>query len=180
MWRLLWLRQNSTVCDQPNGREMWRLNLPLTAFFALILVACDSKAATLSVTENATLTFGTLARPTSGTRTITISPTGGMSGSGELLYGSFQSGAYGIRSNGAAPPPTISIEITNIGSGSGYSVGSFTGEYDGTPIASFPAVGIPTPDGVTKILKLGATVTYDNSLAVGTFTPTFDIVVNYE
>ncbi len=133
----------------------------------------------LSINETQELNFATLAKPL-GSQTLTVSPTGVASGSGTILYNNVFNGTYSILSTGGTPPPTIEIDIANVQSGSGYSFSDFKGEYDGTPINSFPAVGLATPNGVAKILKIGATVTYNNSVAVGTFTPTFDIVVNYE
>jgi hypothetical protein len=153
--------------------------IPRFSSMVIICLALPSFASTLSVNETQELDFATMAVP-SGTSTITVNTMGNASGTGNIIYGNTFNGTYSILSTGGSPPPTIEIDIASVTGGSGYSLSNFKGEYDGITINSFPATGLPTPNGVAKTLRIGATVTYSSAVNVGQFSPTFDIVVNYE
>jgi hypothetical protein len=145
----------------------------------LFFLAGPAPASTLTINETQRLGYATMAVP-SGTSTITVNTMGNASGTGNIIYGSTFNGTYSILSTGGSPPPTIEIDIANVTNGTGYSLSDFRGEYDGVTISSFPATGLATPNGVAKILRIGATVTYNSSVSVGQQSPSFDIVVNYE
>jgi hypothetical protein len=131
-----------------------------------------------TITQTTQLQFGQLAKPASGSHNFTLNTTNGTSGTGVLLSGTPLSGVYQI-TRGSFGPGTVTINVNNINSGNAnLTLGSFTGDWGGTAIASFPRSGLSRPaGGPGTTLRLGATVTYTSSIPVGTITPSFDIVI---
>ena len=132
-----------------------------------------------TITQTTQLQFGMLARPASGSHNFTLNTSNGTSGTGVLLSGTPLSGVYQV-TRGAFGVGTITINVNNINSGNpNLTLGSFTGNWGGTAIASFPQSGLTRPGGGPgTTLRLGATVTYNSSIPINTtINPSFDIVV---
>ena len=126
------------------------------------------------LTENVQLSFGILVAPGSGSETWTIDLSDTGSGTAEFVGGTTLTGDYEVR-KGSGPPRTIFIDVAPNGTIPGITIGSFTASYDGSVI-SLPASGQPNP-GNGKILKVGATLTIDSTVANGNHLPGITITI---
>ncbi|MBI3441668.1 MAG: hypothetical protein HY052_07705, partial [Proteobacteria bacterium] len=140
--------------------------------------ACSATPATAQVTQ---LKWPGLQIP-GGSTTYTVSGTGGAdSGTGTSLYGASARGQYTIsKASGSEACTGITINITSVNcQATGCTLGSWTGNYNGTNLVGNPPwSGLALP-AAGKTLYLGATATYDNTVTAGTKTPTFTIAVHY-
>lgn len=139
---------------------------------AACLVALPADAQTL--TETVQLQFGTLVQPSAGSETWTIDLSDTGSGTATFVGGTTLTGEYEVR-KGPGPGNPISIDVAPNGSITGLTIGSFTANYDGSNI-SLPATGQPNP-GNGKILRIGATLTIDSSVATGQHLPGLTITI---
>lgn len=155
------------------------LKITFIAVFFVLASFHPVKAQTITITEQTQLNFTILEKPASGSKNITINATtNGVSGTGTVLIGTPTRGQYSVKCTGAGCNPSATIDINNINSGNAnLTISNFTGDYDGSALASFPQSGLAKPTGGGKTLYLGATATYNSSVPVGTLTPSFDIVV---
>lgn len=155
---------------------MMNWSLRLLIVLGLSLAAPVARAQAL--TQNAQLAFGPLQKPSSGSQTFTISTAGATSGTGTRLYGTSSAGSYNI-TRGSLGRGTITLDIQNISTGSAaVTLGSFTGKWGNTTVASFPTSGLARPGGGGgTTLLLGATLTYTSAVSTGSLSPTFDIVL---
>ncbi|MES2906892.1 MAG: DUF4402 domain-containing protein [Pseudomonadota bacterium] len=140
-------------------------------------------AESITITEVQQFRFATLAKPGSGSQTLTVPRDGSApTGTGAILYGTSSRGQYNIKRTGSGSSTTCTIDIQNISSGNAnLTIGSFLGNYNGSNINSFPASGLARPsNGTGTTLYLGATATYNSSIPKGTYTPSFDIAVTLQ
>lgn len=127
-----------------------------------------------TLTENVQLTFGTLVAPASGSDTWTIDLNDSGSGTATFVGGTTLTGDYRVR-KGSGPGRPIFIDVAANGTIPGLTIGSSTASYDGSVI-SLPASGQPNP-GNGKILRIGATLTIDSTVASGTHLPGITITI---
>ncbi|MEE9278858.1 MAG: DUF4402 domain-containing protein [Myxococcota bacterium] len=114
--------------------------------------------------ETVQLQFGTLVQPSAGSETWTIDLNDTGSGTATFVGGVTLTGEYLVR-KGGGPGRPIFIDVAPNGSIPGLTMGSFTASYDGSVI-SLPASGQPNPAN-GKVLRIGATLTLDSSVASG-------------
>ena len=126
------------------------------------------------LSENVQLDFGVLVAPGSGSETWTIDLNDSGSGTAEFVGGTTLTGDYTVTKGGGAPAP-IFIDVAPSGTIPGLTIGSFTASYDGSVI-SLPASGQANP-GNGKILRIGATLTIDSTVANGTHLPGITITI---
>lgn len=156
--------------------------LPVIGLFASqgAFAACGAKAGVLQTTQ---LQWPVLGVP-AGSANYTVSgATGTGSGTGTAIYGTSTRGQYNVKktSGNENQCSTISIDITNIVPGNAnLTLGSFTGNYNGTNLVGPPPwTGLAMP-GAGKTLFLGATSSYNASIPIGALTPTFNVAVHYD
>ncbi len=137
------------------------------------LFAPPAQAQTL--TENVQLSFGTVVAPASGSVTWTIDLNDSGSGTAEFLGGTTLTGDYTVK-KGTGPNRPIFIDVAPNGSIPGLTIGTFTASYDGSTI-SLPASGQPAPGNQGKVLRIGATLTIDSTVASGTHLPGIIITI---
>lgn len=163
-----------------SGRtRMMSLSLRLLMCLAGLGLSLASPVAhAQALTQNTQLVFGALQKPSSGSQTFTVSTAGATSGTGTRLYGTSSAGSYNI-TRGSLGNGTITLNIQNISTGSAaVTLGSFTGKWGNTTVASFPTSGLTRPGGgAGTVLLLGATLTYTSAVSAGSLSPTFDIVL---
>lgn len=164
------------ILPPPSGRtRMMNWSLRLLIVLGLSLAAPVAHAQAL--TQNTQLAFGALQKPSSGSKTFTVTRTGATSGTGTKLYGTTTAGSYRI-TRGSLPTGTVTIDIQNASTGSAaVTLGTFTGKWGNTNIASFPRSGLTRPTVAGTILLIGATLTYTSAVSTGSLSPTFDIVL---
>ena len=139
------------------------------------LYAPPAQAQTLTL--NVQLDFGTLVQPSAGSETWTVDLNDTGSGTAEFVSEPTLTGDYEVR-KGSGPPRTVFIDVAPSGTIPGLTIGSFTASYDGSVI-SLPASGQPNP-GNGKILRVGATLTIDSTVANGTHLPGLTITITKE
>lgn len=170
--------------QQIRETKHWLRNVIAVALVYVCMASTALAAESCTITENTTLAFGGLQKPGSGSETYTIPADGGSpTGTGTLLYGTPIRGKYTLKKTGSGGGFTsITIDIQNVSTGNAnVTLGSFTGDYNGSAVASFPATGLAKPaTGAGTTHYLGATATYNSSAPVGSLTPSFDIVVTYQ
>jgi hypothetical protein len=150
-----------------------KLFIIITFFFA------SPSYATVTINEDASLSFGTLEIPNS-TKNIIIDRDGGMpTGTATLLIDNTTSrGEYTL--TGSDFHPSISIDIQNVSTGSPeLTLNNFKGKYGAVNIDSFPVGGLTLP-GLGTTLYLGATLEFTSQVNVQSYNMSFDLVVNYE
>ncbi len=147
---------------------------PLLLLGALCLLASPSAQAQ-TLTENVQLQFGTVIKPAAGSVTWTIDINDGGSGSADFVKGPTLTGDYLVKKGAGAGRP-IFIDVVANGSVPGITLGTITASYDGTVI-SLPASGQPDPGGAGKVLRVGATLTIDSSVATGSHLPGITITI---
>jgi hypothetical protein len=122
------------------------------------------------------LQFGTLVQPSAGSETWTMDLNDTGSGTATFAGGITLTGEYVVK-KGSGPGSTISIDVAPNGSITGLTIGSFTANYDGSNI-SLPATGQPDPGANPgKVLRIGATLTIDTSVATGQHLPGLTITI---
>jgi hypothetical protein len=149
-----------------------RYVVPALLGAACLLAPLPSHAQTL--TENVQLQFGTVLKPTAGSVTWTIDLNDVGSGTASFVKGPTLTGDYLVKRGGG--PALISIDVAPNASIPGITIGSFTASYDGTVI-SLPATNQPDPGGPGKVLRIGATLTIDSSVATGSHLPGITITI---
>lgn len=174
----------SFTCSKVQKCATFTRRVPIAfsvAFFCVFAHVAYAAANLGFIGSPTNLNFGTLQKPASGSRTFTVSTSGGTSGTGTLLGGTPSNAQVTLRRTGS-PAGTISLSISNINTGSAaLTLGSFTGLYGSTSISSFPRGALADPGtGGGTVLKIGATATYTSSIGQTSYTPTFDIVAVYE
>lgn len=140
---------------------------------ACLLAPRLSHAQTL--TETVQLQFGTILKPTAGSVTWTIDLSDGASGTASFIKGPTLTGDYLVK-KGTGPGALIDIDVAPNASIPGITIGTFTASYDGTVI-SLPASNQPDPGGQGKVLRVGATLTIDSSVATGSHLPGITITI---
>ncbi|HVY12527.1 MAG TPA: DUF4402 domain-containing protein, partial [Alphaproteobacteria bacterium] len=152
--------------------------------FFIALTAPCALADNIHVQEVERLGWGTVGIPPSGSASIAISPgSGATSGSGKIIYGTPSRGKYLIRLSGGGhgghfSQNTISLDIDDVRTGSRhFSIQNFKGIYGSYLIPSFPSPTLPSPaQGQGSPLYLGATLTVDQAVREGDYSPSFDII----
>lgn len=148
-------------------------------FLLLFLLHFEARANVTSFSTVTNLAFGSLQIPTTS-HYITI-PSDGSTPTGNYIpiHNNFSNGQY-LLIGDPATDNSLSLDIQNITTGSAsLTLSNFTGIYDGTTITSFPVSGLTTPDNNGLTLYLGATLTYLNSIAEGSYSMSFTIVINF-
>lgn len=130
------------------------------------------------ITENNPLQFGILSVAMVANNTITIGTDDSLGGDTQLIIGGNQAAAdLTITSTTAA---NITIAVTSVVNGSGYTLSNFLCEYNaGTPTAC-DGIGFSVTSVSSAPLKIGATLTGNGSDTVGVANGSFDVVVNYQ
>ena len=132
----------------------------------------------ITVTENTQLNFGTVETGAGAGTTLILDTAGAITGTASANYISgAAAGDFSVNAQGS----TISIEVNNFGANT-VTLSTPTCSYDGAGAAGCDTTitGLAT-DGTDKTLLIGATLTLAGSEGAGsTYSPTFDIVVNYE
>ena len=147
-----------------------------SAVLALRGTACLSGSAhAQTLTETVQLQFGVVIEPSAGSVTWTVDLNDIGSGSATPGGGITLTGDYLVKKGAGAGRP-IFIDVAANGSIPGLTIGSFTASYDGSVI-SLPASGQPDPSGQGKVLRIGATLTIDSSVATGTPLPGITITI---
>ncbi len=139
---------------------------------ACLLAPLTSHAQTLA--ETVQLQFGTILKPTAGSVTWTIDLSDGASGTASFIKGPTLTGDYLVR-KGSGPGTPVDIDVSPNSSIPGITIGSFTASYDGSTI-TLPASGLANPAN-GKVLRIGATLTIDSSVATGSHLPGITITV---
>lgn len=153
---------------------------------AVFLFLCPLTARAIesvTISQVTQLQFGALSKPAAGSQTYTIPANGGAAtGTGTLLFGTVMRGQYTLKAKGTGGGFTsYTIDIQNIVSGNAnLTINAFTGDYNGTAIASFPRTGLPKASVAGTTLYLGATASYNSSIPIATIAPSFDIVVTLQ
>jgi len=121
------------------------------------------------LTEDVQLDFATLVAPGSGSVSLTVGVSDDASGTAEIVAGTPLTGVYTIV-KGPGPNRTLAIDINPGSVPAGITLGSFTATYDGFSI-TLPASGLAAPGAQGKVLRAGATLTVDSTVAPGSHTP---------
>lgn len=152
--------------------------IPLTVCFFYGLPTARA-ATSISLTETQVLTFPTVGVPSSGSVNLTISPlNSSTSGTGQIVAGTAKRGIYTLVAKGKGGV-SISITIDGITSGnSGVTLSAFRGLYNSTTINSFPSSTLPLPQtNPGTPLYIGATVTANSTVPVGSYTGSYNITI---
>ncbi len=132
------------ILPPPSGRtRMMNWSLRLLIVLGLSLAAPVAHAQAL--TQNTQLAFGALQKPSSGSKTFTVTRTGATSGTGTKLYGTTSAGSYRI-TRGSLPTVILRIIIKNASPGMlEVTLGKFRGKWGNPKFPSFPRTGLPGP-----------------------------------
>lgn len=145
-----------------------------------ILTEIKSAHATITITENTPINFGTVQIPDTGSQHIIISPDGSAySGTGEVLAGVPIRGEFTVTGDANA---AVSIDINNIASGSSeVTFDQIKIVYnDGAVLEAFPASVTLSNEG-SATLYLGGRITFTNNISVGEeIVPSYTLVIDYE
>jgi hypothetical protein len=158
----------------------------IKAVYAAALIAfcysAPTEAQTLTITENQAMSFGTLAKPASGSQFMNLRLNNTLSGTGSRIAGTPATGIYILRrSGGPSTNIPISIDIMNATSSSpALTFSNITGRYASTAISAFPQGGLPMPRNVNRTLRIGMRATYTSAIVTGPISAGFDIVVLFE
>lgn len=134
--------------------------------------------APISVVENTQMSFGNVETGATSGQTLILSTAGAITGTASANYlDSGAAGDFSVTADGS----TISIAV-NVTGADTVTLSDPTCSYDGAAsTACSSAITGLAADGGTKQLLVGGTLTLSGSEASGqTYSPTFDIVVNYE
>lgn len=136
---------------------------------------------TFTYSQTTAMNWSAWAKP-SGSVTGIISTADATSGTGTKIYGTAAAGNYKIGRNSANSSCTnVTISIANANCNApGCTLGTFKGSWNGGAETTFPITSTTLPSPGGRALKIGATATYDNTVTVGTKSPTFDIRVHYD
>lgn len=132
----------------------------------------------LTITETTGLNFGVIEKPTS-TVTAIVSPAGAESGT--ATYIDTADVSQGVYSIAGSFLETVEISVTDLGNEAGFEFTDVRGNYGSTTNGDLLA-GITGQDapGAGTNLSLGATLTVQNTVVEGDYTPGFQIEVNYD
>ena len=155
--------------------------LPACLVFFLCLLATQAEAAaTITMTESQAMTFPTLALPSTGSSTLTISAlSSATSGTAHIVSGTASRAIYALVSKGGGST-SISIDIGSVSTGSSYlTLSNFTGLYNGVTIGSFPSktLSLPAVKPGSTPLYVGATLTALSGLATGNYAMSYTITI---
>jgi hypothetical protein len=148
--------------------------------FLLAMPTKTAWAQSISIQETQSLTYPTLAT-TSSSVNFTINPlNSSTSGNAQVIAGVASRGQYTLSLTSGGNPVSISIDISNVSTGSaGLTLNNFTGYYKSTMIASFPSstLSLPALSPSSTPLYIGATLTANSTVTVGTYNGSFSITV---
>jgi len=133
----------------------------------------------ITVTEVTSLQFGILDEALAVAETVIISadaPTT-LTDAGANVFGGTQAAA--VLTVTATAAQTLSIQIGNITSNTGYSLGSFTCNYNNDADTACQAAPYTPTSIANATLLVGATLTGDGNAVPGIFNGSFDVTVAY-
>ena len=134
----------------------------------------------VTLTEVTPLRYGVLDEALANAETVIISPDAPATvtdAGGNVLGGTQAAADLTVT---ATASNTLSIQVGNITSNTGYTLGSFTCSYnDGANTACQAAPYTPTSIASATLL-VGATLTGDGNAVVGVFNGSFDVTVTYQ
>ena len=132
----------------------------------------------ITITEVSALRYGVLDEALN-LETIIIDTNDGVSGTGTaLILGGTQLAAD--MTIAATAGPTISILVDNPLPGSGYTLGTFICKYGAGSDTACDGAGYTATAVASTTLKIGATLTGDNSASAGNADGTFDLTIVYQ
>jgi len=132
----------------------------------------------ITITENGSLRYGVLDQALN-TETIIIAPDSSVSGTGTgLILGGTQAAAD--LTIAATASQTLSILVDNPLPGAGYTLTLFRCKYAAEADAACDVGGYTATAVASGTLKIGATLTGDNSATAGNADGSFDVTVTYQ
>lgn len=132
----------------------------------------------VQITENESLRFGLIDEAFANAETITIAPNDAVTDASGRVAGGTQGAAdFTIT---ATASRTLSIQVGNISSNTGYTLGSFVCKYNGGADTACQAAPHTPTSVASAILLIGATITGDGNAVPGTFNGSFDVTVVYQ
>ena len=134
--------------------------------------------APITLTENNPLQFGLLDVNLALSETVVIGTNDVPVDAGSNILGGAQAAAD--LTVGATATEAITILVSNIVSGTGYSLGSFMCRYNGGVDAACDGAGASQTSVATAALEIGATMTGDGLAVVGLANGSFDVTVSYQ
>lgn len=134
----------------------------------------------ITITEVAAMDFGLVDQNLANTETIILATNSTTSGTGtaRLLGGSTTAANVTVTATAAH---ALTVVVDNITSGSGYSLGTFTCDYDGgADTGGCDGAGLSATSVASATLLVGATLTGDGTAVVGVANGSFDVTVTYQ
>jgi len=142
------------------------------------VVAEVTFVAAITVTEDTPMQFG-LIDVALNTETVIIAPDDTVTGTGTglLLGGQRRAADLTI---GATSGVTINILIDNISTGTGYGLGTFICDYEAGADLACDGAGLNVTSVASGALRVGVTLTGDNTAVAGNQDGSFDVTVAYQ
>ena len=134
----------------------------------------------VSIVENNQMRFGLLDVGFVGPETVVLATDNSFTDLGGRVVGGEQTAARLTIT--ARQSQGISILIDGVINNTGYTLESFTCDYDGagsTPCLAGTPINVTTPEGLSSVLFVGSTLTATGGAAVGQQFGSFDVTVNY-
>jgi len=134
----------------------------------------------ITITEVAAMDFGLLDVNLANTETIILATNSTTSGTGtaRLLGGSKVAANLTVTSTAAQ---ALTVLIDNITSGSGYTLGTFTCDYNaGADTGGCDGAGLSATSVASATLLVGVTLTGNGTASVGLANGNFDVTVTYQ
>jgi hypothetical protein len=132
----------------------------------------------ITITENASLRFGLLDQALN-TETIIIATNDVVTGTGTgLILGGTQAAADLTVT--ASASQSITILVDAIFPGAGYTLTTFMCKYGSGSDTACDGSGYSETSAASATLKIGATLTGDNTAVAGNADGTFDVTVSYQ
>jgi hypothetical protein len=144
------------------------------------LLATAAHAQVINATQGAPMDFATLEIPASGSRFITVSASGSVSGTGSIIMGAVSRAQFRLTRRGGSGGNRMTLHVYSSGAPSGLTLGNFTGIYDGDAISKFPAGNLKMPNSSGRDLFLGATLTYNTAVAENNYGLSYNMDINIE
>lgn len=132
----------------------------------------------VQITETNALQFGLIDEAFANLETLTIAPDDTVSGdTGRIAGGTQAAATFDITATGSQ---TLSIQVSNITSNTGYSLGTFVCNYNSGTDTACQAAPYTPASAASAELRVGATMTGDGNAGAGVFNGSFDVTVVYQ
>jgi hypothetical protein len=150
----------------------------MNAFAATENVTAEVEfVAPITLVETNALQFGLLSTAAVNTDVVAINSASSVTDTSSLVLGGSQSAAAITVT--AAASSTIDIVVSNIVNGTGYALGTFVCNYNGTGETGCSS-SMSVTAAASASLLIGATLTADGNDVAGAANGSFDVVVTYQ